>query len=99
MPNIKVKNLHGTSKESHHCKCCNTWLEHWEKHKKTKAYKCMHCDENCEDTPLVGAHVQKIAKTDKKWYIIPFCQKCNKSDEELIIDDYYLVPVDACKNN
>ena len=98
MPNIKVKNLHGTSKGSHHCKCCNSWLEHWEKHL-IKAYECMSCHTNYAVTQLVGAHVQKSTGTDKKWYIIPLCKKCNKSDGELVIDDSYLVPVDACKNN
>lgn len=84
----KVRNVVGSSNDD--CKC-GTWLKHWENYsnQETPDY-CIVA--NCLEKDLVGAHVKKFDSADKNEYIIPICQKHNRSSEVLTVsDDYDLV--------
>ena len=69
---MKVKNLSGTSKNK--CKC-GSWIKHWRKYSNQEATVCRVI--GCSRKDLVGAHVQKTANYDGKWYIVPFCKGHN----------------------
>ena len=72
---MKVHNINGTSDNK--CKC-GTWKAHWEKYNEARAKWPMYCSEkDCVKPATVGAHVQKEVGYDKKWYIIPLCDKHN----------------------
>jgi hypothetical protein len=69
-----VKNVNGTSQTN--C-VCGSWLRHWEKF---SGQTTRYCGErSCIGTDLVGAHVQRAEGSDGSWYIVPLCQKHNKS--------------------
>ena len=71
---MKLNNINGTS--SNTCKC-GSWLKHWEEFSK-KSVPTYCPVTSCMQKPEVGAHVQKDSSTDRSWYIVPLCQKCNK---------------------
>lgn len=90
---LYVKNLNGTSK--YKPKFDDSWLEGWERIKNKEAIFCHSCFCKKTDEDLVGAHVQKNTEYDNKWYIIPFCKKCNNknSDELFFVKEDELVLV------
>ncbi|NOQ75738.1 MAG: hypothetical protein GQ574_27270 [Crocinitomix sp.] len=71
---MKVKNINGTSQNS--CKC-ESWIKHWRNYSGQSATVCRVS--GCTNKDIVGAHVQKSANYDNKWYIVPFCNSHNKS--------------------
>lgn len=71
---MKVKNINGTSQ--HKC-ACGSWLKHWHRFSGQSATICRA--KGCTRNDLVGAHVQKNVTYDYSWYIVPFCNKHNKS--------------------
>ena len=72
---MQVHNINGTS--DNECKC-GSWKAHWEKYNETRATWPTYCSEKtCTERATVGAHVQKEQGKDKKWYIIPLCDKHN----------------------
>jgi hypothetical protein len=81
---MKIRNINGTSENV--CEC-GSWLEHWKKFS-GQSFP-VYCPEKvCTNKPEVGAHVQKDNSTDKGWYIVPLCSKCNgKTGESLEISD------------
>lgn len=84
-----VKNLNGTS-DNRVPYGYSSWLDYWEKKTGKKAGECGHCYEKA----YVGAHVQKANSSDKSWYIVPLCYKCNQkpsTEEFTVYED--LVPV------
>lgn len=82
---MKVKNINGTSDNT--CKC-DSWLKHWETYSKQTTSKCQAKD--CDNTDVVGAHVQKGGNsTDKSWFIYPLCNKHNKHSGELEVNSSY----------
>lgn len=87
---MKVNNLNGTTYDT--CKC-GSWLEHWKK------YSCQtlptHCpEETCTQAPTVGSHIQKDSSTDRSWYIVPLCSRCNaKTGESLEVSDHVTLVV------
>lgn len=92
---MKVHNINGTS--SNVCKC-GSWLKHWEKYSKKNVPT--YCSvTSCMQKPEVGAHVQKDSSTDKSWYIVPFCQKCNKETGKSLTVGDSTVLVSANVNN
>lgn len=70
-----------------------TWKDWWEakKGRKFGTCSCLGCTSFAE----VGAHVQKRNSTDRKWYIIPLCRKCNtkSSSESFYVRDCDLEPI------
>ena len=87
---MKVKNLNGTAELS--CKC-SSWLEHWSKFTGKNRNTCSNVF--CFSDDIIGAHVQKYNLLDNKWYIVPLCKKCNKSDSIIDINDVELVPANV----
>lgn len=70
-----VKNVIGPSRFSVP-RGYTSWLDYWEKHTGMKGLMCGV--EGCISFyDLVGAHVQKVNSTDKRYYITPLCSNCN----------------------
>lgn len=80
---IKVKNLNGTS-DNKPPDAHDSWKSWWEKKKGRNFSKCS-C-KGCRENAQVGAHVQKAASADKKWYIVPLCNSCNVSKKNIEFD-------------
>jgi hypothetical protein len=85
----KVKNVSGSSRFTPPSGY-SSWLDYWEKQTGGKRFICGATD--CSKKDLVGAHVQKIDSSDKKWYITPLCKTCNQRTDELNVV-WDLVPV------
>jgi hypothetical protein len=83
---MKVTNIDGTRDNT--CKC-DSWLAHWEKFNPAGQTVPTYCPAmSCINKPEVGAHVQKHSSSDKSWYIIPLCSKCNaKTGKSLEVSD------------
>jgi hypothetical protein len=89
---VKVKNVNGSSRfESP--EGYSTWLDFWEDKCGKTAWICsaIDCHLLGRDN-LVGAHVQLVNSTDKSWYIVPLCRKCNTRTDEFFVDEM-LVPI------
>lgn len=72
-----VENEKGSGARS--CKCCDSWLAHWENNARTSRRECVYM--GCRAKPAHGAHVKYIdidkgRKLPKSW-IIPLCEKHN----------------------
>jgi hypothetical protein len=93
---MKMKKLNGASPNK---SSSGTWLAYWEKLSGQSAYLCF--GQGCINTPSVGALVQKDSLSDKKLYVIPLCQDCNKKREQDldIWDTRTLISVDATTAN
>ncbi|MBD5416998.1 MAG: hypothetical protein HDR50_04930 [Desulfovibrio sp.] len=91
---VKVKNLKGTS-DNPPPAGCSSWREFWEE-KQVWPFETCSC-KGCTRDAEHGAHVQKADSTDRKWYIVPLCAKCNigKKDTEFEVDEDDLVAVDS----
>jgi hypothetical protein len=90
-----VTNVVGTSGQTCYC---SDWLDHWRKASSQTAKLCS--EKTCNSSDLVGAHVRKHGTWDSTVYIVPLCQKHNKTTEVIDIVDYReLVRADksACK--
>lgn len=81
---MKVNNINGTSYTT--CKC-GSWLDHWKNFSRQVVPN--YCPTyGCIERPEVGAHVQKENSSDRSWYIVPLCKKCNaKTGGSLEIDN------------
>lgn len=94
MNKVEVININNTSKPPYNnpgSKGYKSWEKFWEAKKECEFptfCQCVECLNNAE----VGAHVMKTS-SDRKWYIVPLCYKCNKNDEPFIVDEFYLVEV------
>ena len=87
---MKVKNVIGSSRFPKP-KGYDSWLDYWIAQ---KGWKPAFCSTNgCYRLCAVGAHVQKVYGSDKKWYIVPLCESCNHRTDEFEVPDTYLVPV------
>jgi hypothetical protein len=75
---MKVKNINGTT--GRNCSC-GGWIHHWRKFGNQTATVCRA--KGCTNKDLVGAHVQKDVKSNNNWYIVPFCNKHNKSEAKV----------------
>ncbi len=71
----RVHNLNGTS-DRRPPSGYSSWKAWWEARKGRKFSLCS-CS-ICVDPATVGAHVQKHGVADRKWYIVPLCDKCNQ---------------------
>ncbi len=69
---ILVQNIRGTS--TNRCGCGN-WLRHWHQHGGFFTLGCSTV--NCSGSAEVGAHVKKVIRQDRNWYIISLCKSCN----------------------
>ena len=89
----KIKNAHTLGMEAHDYTDFSTWIAFWESKKKSWRYllqskqssskfKCSKCEEEKEWSEFDGAHVIKVDSTDKKKYIYPLCQTCNRGRDE-----------------
>ena len=85
----RVKNVNGSSRFPAPSGY-NSWLEYWEKQTGVKKSTCGAS--NCSNGDLVGAHVQKVNSTDKKYYITPLCRSCNQRTDEFDVA-WQLIPV------
>lgn len=93
---MKIKNINGTSDNS--C-ICGSWLSHWCNFSGQRLPKTCPV-KGCQNTDLVGAHVQKGGhSTDQNWYICPLCKAHNnKTNTELdVLDDIILVSANKSK--
>lgn len=88
----KVHNLNNTT-DRIPPKGYATWRDWWEDRKGRKFDTCSCSD--CTSAAEVGAHVQKHISTDRKWYIVPLCRRCNtkNSSESFYVRDYDLEPI------
>jgi hypothetical protein len=87
-----VKNVNGSSRWPAPSGY-TSWLDYWEKKSGKSVSICGA--ENCSKRNLVGAHVQKVYGTDKKYYITPLCSSCNqRTDEFDVVWDLIPVPSD-----
>jgi len=84
-----VKNVNGSSRFSAPAGY-DSWLDYWEKQTGEKAYYCSALD--CNNTDLVGAHVQKANSDDRSYYIVPLCNACNQREGNFYVSAK-LVPV------
>ncbi|MDB5284619.1 MAG: hypothetical protein JWO06_3694 [Bacteroidota bacterium] len=67
------------------CKC-NNWLEHWCRY--GGGFVPKNCSEkSCNNSDLVGAHVQKNDSLDNQTYIIPLCTAHSHQREVMTIMD------------
>lgn len=93
----KITNINGTSENTTQCKC-GSWINHWKKYNGGQSVPTYCPETSCLEKELIGAHVQKANSTDKDWYIVPLCQKHNKSKEDLVItDSVNLAPANKSK--
>jgi hypothetical protein len=67
---MKVKNINGTWGNT--CKC-GSWLKHW-KNFSGQPLPTYCSEENCNQKPEAGSHVQKDDSSGRSWYIIPLCK-------------------------
>ena len=81
---MRIKNINGTSQTN--C-ACGSWLKHWANFSGQMATRCPA--ENCPNTDLVGAHVQKAEGSDDRWYIYPLCDAHNLSNGVITVSDTY----------
>lgn len=91
---VKVKNIHGTSKERYATPPSgySSWIDYWKKKSGYPFPDFCACDD-CLNKAEVGAHVIKTNSDNKKWYIIPLCSRCNHKDDAFDVIDDYLVPI------
>lgn len=80
---MKVTNINGTSDNS--CSC-GSWLKHWRNYNFARQNIPGICPACGQSQVEVGAHVQKYASTDTKWYIVPLCRSCNNKSSNMILD-------------
>lgn len=64
------------------CKCCDSWLAHWQNNSKSKRAKCVYL--GCSADAVHGAHIKfydmdKGRKLRASW-LIPLCAKHNNSN-------------------
>lgn len=88
----KIKNAHTHGMEAHEYTSFSTWIAFWESEKKSLRYllqskqsskfKCSKCEKEFEWSEFDGAHVLKVNSEDKKKYIYPLCQSCNRGHDE-----------------
>lgn len=85
---VKVKNLIGTSDNN-----SKDWKQYWELKTGVKFNLCSNI--LCNNKAEVGAHVIKVDSTDKSWYIVPFCKKCNHplNNNTMMVTEFNLVKV------
>jgi len=90
---MNVRNINGTSQLD--CEC-GSWLEHW-KNFSGQALRAYCPVVDCYGKPEVGAHVQKEASSDNRWFIVPLCKPHNgKTGETLTVSDSIaLVPANV----
>ncbi len=81
---MKIKNINGTSQTT--C-ACGSWLKHWKNFSRQTVTNCPA--DQCLKTDLVGAHVQKAASSDDKWYIYPLCTAHNQATGVMSVSDSY----------
>jgi hypothetical protein len=86
-----VKNLHGTS-DNYPPNGYSSWLDFWKKKQGMEDRKRPYC-RKCKQHAEVGAHVKKVSDDDGKWYITPLCNKCNKSEDNFMVNPSDLIPV------
>jgi hypothetical protein len=89
MGRVKVKNINGTSDK----KCnCGSWINHWKNHSNRFLPFCC-ASSNCFKFPEVGTHVRLVNGKNRKHYIVPFCDSCNKTtSSDFLVEKHYLVP-------
>ena len=75
---VCVKNLHNTANRDP--TGCTSWLDFCGAQK-----PCNCANIECRNRAEVGAHVKKVGVSDGAWYIVPFCKKCNASDDDKIV--------------
>lgn len=78
---MKVQNINGTSEKA--CKC-GSWLNHWIKYARGGKADAQCVASGCPNIAEVGAHIQMDSKTDRAWYIVPFCREHNSKIGETI---------------
>ena len=73
-----VKNVRGTTG----LRCgCGSWLSHWKKCARSQRATCVII--GCGRTAEVGAHVVSLdRRTDRQWWIAPFCKHHNHYNAE-----------------
>jgi hypothetical protein len=88
---MKVNNINGTSSRT--CNC-GSWLEHWKEYSGQSLP--MYCPtKDCIGKPEVGAHVQMDSSIDRRWYIIPLCNKCNRETGKSLEVADHIKPISA----
>ena len=53
---------------------CGSWLAHWEKLSGKKHGECAACARKA----TVGALVQRVYDIERRWYVVPLCDECNR---------------------
>lgn len=101
----KIKNAHTLGMEPKDYTDFSTWIAFWESEKKPLRYflqskqssskfKCSKCEEEKEWREFDGAHVLKVDSVDKKKYIYPLCQTCNRGHDETSFEAIELLLLD-----
>ena len=96
---MKINNVKGSSKVSPNPPSgYKSWLDYWEQNHgqildPNGWYECPGCGESFQRKDFDGCHVQKVDSTDNKWYIIPLCDSCNHTTEELEVKEGLLLDV------
>ena len=87
--NVYWKNQNGT--ENLKCRC-GTWKQHWINYTNgTWPTRCSASD--CYNEPTLGGHVHMV--NDRKVYIVPLCDKCNKRTDEFMLNMTIANPVSS----
>lgn len=88
---MKIKNVKGSSKVSPKPpQPFTSWKQYWEvsvgrkpgfEFAGVRLYSCPFCGNVVDYDDIVGGHVMKVNSLDKKWYILPICDRCNKQPD------------------
>jgi len=90
---VKIKNAHTLGMEPRDYTDYDSWIAYWESQRpfdrfmlqsitNPSKFCCSKCGEEKEWSEFDGAHVLKVESTDKKKYIYPLCQSCNRGHDE-----------------
>lgn len=96
---MKIKNVIGSSKISKNIPAPYTcWRDYWAgevgfKFEESTEYECPACGKSITKERFDGCHVQKANSTDKRWYIVPLCDRCNQRTGDFEVAGDLLVPV------
>lgn len=87
---VLVKNVNGSDRFLRPAGYAS-WLDYWERQVRQRATHCFAFD--CNRTDLVGAHVQLANSSDRHYYIVPLCEKCNHRPDTFFVEESALIPV------
>ena len=96
---VLIHNVKGSSKISQKAPYpYGSWLQYWEGVSGNRImlntrYNCPGCGAPTTREHFDGCHLQKVGLVDRKWYLMPLCDKCNQRTDMFSVDEKLLEPV------